>query len=219
MADIPKVAIDLIIYTIKDNKLQVALVQMRKVPFGGMWAFPGGLVMRGESLEGAAKRELHEKTGLKNVYLEQLFSFGEPKRDPYSHVISVAYFALISSENVKLETAEDKYSAIEWFSIRHLPKLAYDHEKMAKYALKRLQWKLEYTNVVYSLMPRLFTLSELQRVYEIILGRELDKRNFRKKMMGLGLVRKTRKLKAGGVHRPAQLFEFKSRKPQIIEVL
>lgn len=219
VAESPKVAVDLIIFTIKDEKLQTALVQMKKKPFEGMWAFPGGLVRVGESLDEAARRELAEKTGLLNVYLEQLFSFGDPRRDPYSHVVSVAYFALIPSTKVVLRTNETKYSAIAWFPMDKLPKLAYDHEKMAKYALQRLRWKLEYTNVVYSLMPRYFTLGELQRVYEIILGKKLDKRNFRKKILHLGLVKKTKKVKSGGVHRPAALYEFTSLSPRVIEVL
>lgn len=217
--DFPKVAVDLIIFTVNDQKLQVALVKMKKKPFTGMWAFPGGLVRLGESLDDAARRELKEKTGLANVYLEQLYTFGDPKRDPYSHVVSVAYFALIPSERVTLKTAEEKYSAIGWFPADLLPSLAYDHKKMAVYALLRLRWKLEYTNVVYSLLPRFFTLGTLQRVYEIILGKSFDKRNFRKKIIALGLVRRTRKIKSGGVHRPARIYEFTARKPKIIEIL
>lgn len=219
MIDYPKVAVDLIIFTIKDGKLQVALVRMKKKPFTGKWAFPGGLMNMGESLDDAARRELHEKTGIKNVYLEQLYSFGDPKRDPYSHVVSVAYFALIPSEGIKLTTREDKYSAIDWFPADKLPALAYDHEKIGEYAILRLRWKFEYTNVAYSLLPRFFTLGDLQRVYEIILGRSIDKRNFRRKILALGLVLATKKVKEGGVHRPAQLYEFKVRVPKIIEIL
>ena len=212
-----KVAVDIVIFTVRDNALKVILIQMKKKPFTGMWAFPGGLIDPKESLDAAAKRELAEKTGVCNVYLEQLYTFGDPKRDPYGRVVSVTYFALINDKNVKLSTTS-KYSDIDWFDIRKLSKLAYDHGDIAKYAIKRLQWKLEYTNIVYSLLPRSFTLSELRCVCEIILGRSLDRRNFQRKIHSLKLLQKTQGHKMGK-HRPAMLYEFKVRKPIIVEVL
>lgn len=212
-----KVAVDIVIFTVRDNALKVILIQMKKEPFTGMWAFPGGLIDPKESLDDAARRELAEKAGVKNVYLEQLYTFGDPKRDPYGRVISVAYFALINSRNIKLTTTS-KYSDIGWVDIQKLPKLAYDHKNMAKYALQRLQWKLEYTNVAYSLVPRYFTLSELRRVYEIILARSLDRRNFQRKVFSLNLLKKTSG-KQVGKHRPAALYEFRERKPIIVEVI
>ena len=222
-----KVAVDTVIFTVEDNALKVILIQMKKKPFTGMWAFPGGLIdSNKESLDDAAKHELKEKTGLvadaspeqgRGVYLEQLYTFGDLKRDPFSRVVSTAYFALINNDGIKLKTTT-KYSDIGWFDVNKLPRLAYDHSKIAKYALKRLRWKLEYTNVAYSLLPRYFPLSELRRVYEVILGRSLDRRNFQRKIFSLDILRKTNK-KQTGKHRPARLYEFKNRKPQIVEVL
>lgn len=212
-----KVAVDVAIFTIKDNALKVILIQMKKKPFTGMWAFPGGLIDSRESLDEAARRELKQKTGVNNVYLEQLYTFGDPKRDPYWRVVSAAYFSLISSDGVSIKTIE-KYSDIRWFDINKLPKLAYDHRKIAKYALLRLRWKLEYTNIVYSLLPRYFTLSELERVYEIILGRALDRRNFHRKIKSLNIVKPTTKRQTGK-HRPAVLYEFVTRKPRIVEII
>jgi len=212
-----KIAVDIVIFTIMDSALKIILIQMKKKPFTKKWAFPGGLINDKESLDDAAKRELYEKAGVKNVYLEQLYTFGHPKRDPYGRVVSCAYFALVNSEGIKLRTIE-KYSDIKWFDIKKLPKLAYDHADIAKYALQRLRWKLEYTNVVYSLMPKHFTLSQLRRVYEIILGRKIDRRNFQRKVLALNLLRLTRK-KQIGKHRPARLYEFRIKKSIIVEVL
>lgn len=212
-----KVAVDIVIFTVSENALRVILIQMKKKPFSGMWAFPGGLIDPKESLDEAARRELAEKTGVSKVYLEQLYTFGEPKRDPFGRVISVTYFALISSGGIALKTSS-KYSDIAWFSVKKLPKLAYDHSEIAKYAIKRLQWKLEYTNIAYSLLPRSFTLSELRRVYEIILGRSLDRRNFQRKIHSLKLLKKAWGHKTGK-HRPAMLYEFRVKKPIIVEVL
>lgn len=210
------VAVDLIIFTVRDSALQAILIKMKKEPFVGKWAFPGGRIKQNESLDDAARRELVEKTGVKNVYLEQLYTFGDPRRDPFGHVISVAYFALINSEDVHLSTTS-KYADIGWFNMRKLPKLAYDHSKVARYSLQRLQWKLGYTNVAYSLLPRFFTLSELQGVYEIIWGKKLDKRNFQKKMRALGILKKTSVTQAGR-HRPAVLHTFRTHKPEIISM-
>lgn len=206
----PKIAVDLLIFTVKDGKLETILIQMKKKPFIGRWAFPGGLIGTGETLEEAARRELYKKTGLKHVYLEQLFTFSHPKRDPYSRVISTAYFALIPERGQKLITTQ-KYSDIKWVPIRNVKHLAYDHDLILAYALKRLRAKLEYTNIAWSLLPRRFTLSELQRVYEIILNNRLDKRNFRKKILALNVLKKEKGKSRKGAHRPAQLYQFQKR--------
>lgn len=212
-----KVAVDVVVFTVAEDELRVILIQMKKNPLKGMWAFPGGLINQKESPGDAAKRELREKTGLGKVYLEQLYTFGEPKRDPLSRVVSVAYFALINNSGVKLKTTS-KYADIKWVSVDKLPKLAYDHSNIAKYALQRLRWKLEYTNVAYSLLPKYFSLSDLRRAYEIILGRSLDRRNFQRKIFSLSILKKTSR-KQTGKHRPANLYEFKNRNPMIVEVL
>ncbi len=216
--DSPKVAVDIVIFTIDEGKLKVLLIRMEKKPFTGKWAFPGGLVGFKESLDEAARRDLYEKTGVKNVYLEQLYTFGDVRRDPFSRVVSVAYVALVNKNRIKKLTTTAKYTGIDWFNMAKLPRLAYDHNKVAKYALERLRLKLEYTNIVFSLLPRYFTLAHLQEIYEIILGKKLDKRNFLKKINSLNLLKKTRKLEKGA-HRPARLYEFRTRKPRIIEIL
>lgn len=212
----PLVAVDAVIFTIIEKKLNVLLIKIKYGPFEGMWGVPGGKVRIDETLDEAAKRELQEKTGVRNVYLEQLYSFGEIKRDPRARIISVAYFALVDSNKVKLKPTK-KYQEIKWVPVSDIGNLAYDHKQIAAYALERLRYKLEYTNVIYSLMPEKFTLTGLQKVYEIVLGRELDKRNFRKKMFALKLIKETGK-ETSVPHRPPKLYSFKVRKPMIVEM-
>ncbi|MBI3330461.1 MAG: NUDIX hydrolase [Nitrospinae bacterium] len=218
MQIIPRVAVDVIIFTVRDEALQALLVQLTTPPYAGMWAFPGGMVPGGESTEAAAVQDMLETTGAKDVYLEQLYTFSNPNRDPHGHVVSVAYFALVNSDQINLRVP-GKCVNIGWVPVETPPPLAYDHADMLEYALQRLRWKLEYTNIVYNLLPRDFTLTELQRVYEIILDRPLDKRNFRKKMLSLGLLQATPRVAKKGPHRPARLYRFRRRTPMIIEVL
>jgi 8-oxo-dGTP diphosphatase len=161
-----------------------------------------------ESIEEAAKRELHEETGLEDVYLEQLYTFGKPNRDPRTRVITVAYYALISAENLRLRATTDAIDVL-WFPIDKLPKLAFDHNKILDYALERIRNKIEYTNIAFQLLPEKFTLTELQNVYESILGKRLDKRNFRKKVKETEVLQPLRERKMEGAHRPAQLFSFR----------
>lgn len=217
--DYPKVAVDVVILSIIKKTLYGVLIQIKNPPFENQWAFPGGLVKIDESLDQAATRVLKEKTGISNVYTEQLYTFGEVERDIRSRAISVVYYALISSQGIKLTTREDKYKDIKWMPLKNLPSLAYDHNEISKLVLSRLKGKLAYTNIVYSLLPKTFTLSRLQEVYEIILGKKLDKRNFRKKIIGLKLLKQTNLCTKDGAHRPATLYEFKERKPKIIEIL
>jgi 8-oxo-dGTP diphosphatase len=212
------IASDVAIFTVKDGELKVLLIEMKKKPFSGMWALPGGLVEVKESVDRAAERQLLVKTGVKNVYLEQLYTFGEVNRDPFGRVVSVAYFALIPGDNIKLKTTKE-YADVKWYNISDLPKLAYDHRKIIDVAYHRLQSKLGYTNIVYSLMPREFSLTELQETYEIIKGTNLDKRNFRKKVLSLDLIKKVDKMARGSAHRPASLYSFKNRKYKVIQML
>jgi 8-oxo-dGTP diphosphatase len=172
-----------------------------------MWAIPGGFVKMDESLEEAAKRELQEETGVQDVYLEQLYTFGDPGRDPRTRVITVVYFALLDSERLQVRAADDAVN-VGWFSVYNLPQLAFDHERILEYALNRLRGKLAYTTIAFSLLPEQFTLHELQRVYEIILHRRLDKRNFRKKILSTGILEDTGAKKMEGTHRPARLYRF-----------
>lgn len=213
----PRVAADVVIFTIDDGTLQALLVEVKSGPHAGQWAFPGGLVRAGEAPERTAERELLQQTGLQEVYLEQLRTFGDPQRDPRSHVVSVAFFALVPAKGAA-HGAPGKYSRARWFPVRALPPLAYDHNAIAAHALERLQAKLEYTNIAYSLLPRELTLGELQDIYEIILGRRFDRRNFRKKILALRLLRPLRRVRRGP-HRPAQLYTFTRRQPVNVRVL
>jgi 8-oxo-dGTP diphosphatase len=213
-----KVAVDNCIFTVLEDRLHLLLIQMTKVPYTEMWALPGGLIQDDESLDAAAVRILYEETGVAEVYLEQLYTFGRPDRDPAGRVVSVAYFALIHAAGIALRT-QPKYADVCWWPCATLPPLAYDHDAVAAYARQRLEWKLAYTNVVWSLLPRRFALTELQKVYEAVLGKKLDKRNFRKKILALGLVEPVGETAMRGAHRPAMLYRFTSREPKLIDML
>ena len=206
-----RVTTDVVMFTIRDGALHVLLVRRAAPPFEGEWAIPGGFVGVAESLDEAALRELREETGVTDVYLEQLYTFGAPGRDPRGRVVSVAYYALIAADESPLVAGTDAADA-RWWPMHALPTLAFDHRAILDYALERLRNKLEYTTVGFQLLPEKFTLSELQRVYEAILGKTLDKRNFRRKVELLGIVRPLREYRRAGVSRPAQLFSFSAKR-------
>lgn len=203
----PSVTVDIVIFTITDNDLKVLLIKRKGPPYQNFWAIPGGFVKIDESLEEAAFRELKEETGVSDVYLEQLYTFGDPRRDPRTRVITVAYFALINSEKLELYASTDA-EEVRWYSTKELPSLAFDHSKIMDYAITRLRYKLEYTSAGFQLLPEEFTLSELQRVYEVILDKKLDKRNFRKKILSLNILEDTGKKIMKTLHRPARLYRF-----------
>lgn len=200
-----KVTVDIVIFTIQTGVLKVLLVKRKIPPFAGQFAIPGGFVHEDEDLDQAGLRELREETGVSDVYLEQLYSFGKPDRDPRGRIITIAYFALISADR-KLMAGSDAAQA-DWYSMDHLPSLAFDHGAILNYALERLRNKLEYTTVGFQLLPEKFTLTELQEVYEAILGKKLDKRNFRRKMSVLKILKPLREYRRGG-QRPAQVHRF-----------
>ena len=202
-----RVTADIVIFTIQSGELRVLLVKRAGPPFQGQFAIPGGFVHDGESLEEAALRELREETGVADVYLEQLYSFGDVDRDPRGRVITVAYFALISAGH-SLKAGTDAAEAT-WWAFDRLPHLAFDHRKILEYALERLRNKLEYTTVGFQLLPEKFTMTELQEVYEAILGKKLDKRNFRRKLALLKILKPLREYRRGG-QRPAQLHKFQA---------
>jgi 8-oxo-dGTP diphosphatase len=204
----PAVTVDLVIFTVDDDLLKVMLVKRAEHPFADSWAIPGGFLKTSESLEEAALRVLKEKTGVENVYVEQLYTFGDPDRDPRARVITVTYFALLPWKDL-VQPASNKVTDLMWASIHHLPNLAFDHGEIVAYAVKRLRAKASYSNIVYGLMPRQFRLSELQRMYEIIINAKLDKRNFRKRMLATGLLQETGRKDVAGAHRPAMLYKFK----------
>lgn len=204
-------AVVLVIFTIEQGTLSVLLIERAADPAAGQWALPGGALAMGESLDGAAARKLSEETGVADVFLEQLYSFdnlGEGAAE-----VVVAYFALVDIARARLRGDLEWRPA--WHPVRALPALAFSNERVVAYAEERLRNKLEYTNVVYSLLPPRFTLTDMQRVYEVILGEPIDKRNFRKRVVGLGIVRETGEVRKFGAHRPAMLYEFVSRQPTV----
>jgi 8-oxo-dGTP diphosphatase len=213
------VAVDVAVFTVRAGQLQVLLVQARGGPFAGAWALPGGRVHEDESLDDAAGRELLAQTAVHDVYLEQLYTFGHPRRDPHDRVVSVAYVGLVADpDRVTGPAAAGKYDAVCWRAAARLPALAYDHGAVVRLAVARLRAKLQYTNLAYTLLPAAFTLGELQSLYESILGRRLDRRNFRRKVLSLGLLRSLGRLRRGP-HRPAALYAFRSRRPMTVSVL
>ncbi len=208
----PAVAVDVAVFTVLEGQLRVLVVPVRRGAFAGRYALPGGRVGVEETLEEAARRLLGAQTGVRGIYLEQLYTFGSPGRDPRGRVVSVAYFALIAhgGRGLTLEAT--------WRPLAGLRALAYDHPVVVRRALERLRAKLRYTNLVYGLLPPRFTLGELQRMYEAILGRPLDRRNFRKKILSLGLLGRVGGVRRGA-HRPAALYSFRRRRPTMIEIL
>jgi len=204
----PALTVDIVTFSIRIGQLNALLIKRIKDPYAGMWALPGGFLNIEESLEDATTRVLEEKTGLQEVYLEQLYTYGDPFRCPKDRVITVAYFALIpSNAPIKYEGGKE-ISQVSWFPIDDLPQLAFDHHDILNYALRRLRYKLEYSAVGFELLPELFTLSELQSTYEIILGESLDKRNFRRRILGANVIEPTQH-KRTGEGRPAQLFRYR----------
>ncbi|MCC7363002.1 MAG: NUDIX domain-containing protein [Dehalococcoidia bacterium] len=206
-------AVVVVIFTITpDGQLSVLLIERAAAPEQGRWALPGGALLDGESLDGAAVRKLRDETGVADVYLEQLFTFdrlGGGLAD-----VVVTYFALVDHARTRLRP--DLEWRPQWHAVRGLPPVAFENERVVEYAERRLRNKLEYTNVVYSLLPSRFTLTEMQRVYEAILGEEMDKRNFRRRVVGLGIVRETGATRKQGAHRPAMLYEFSVREPMSV---
>lgn len=205
----PSVTVDVVAFTFVENDLRVLLVQRAGEPYRDMWALPGGFVRMGEDLPDAAHRELVEETGVADLYLEQLYTFGDVDRDPRTRVITVAYFSLIGADHAStlhLEAGTDAGDA-RWWSVYDHPALAFDHNRILDYALQRLRWKLEWTGLGFLLLPSEFTLSELQRVYERVLNETLDKRNFRRKFLDMGILEETGNVSRGD-HRPARLYRF-----------
>jgi 8-oxo-dGTP diphosphatase len=209
-----QVTVDLVIFALREGELQVLLIKRGIPPFVGRWALPGGFIRKGESLEAAARRELEEETGVRDVYLEQLYTFGDPDRDPRGRIVTVAYYALLTGEAGPAVAGTDAGEAM-WVPARQHPALAFDHERILAYALERLANKLEYTTAGFKLLPRKFTLGQLQQVYEAVLGRSLDKRNFRRKMALLGNLTPLDEWVREGAGRPAQLHRF-SPKPSLL---
>jgi len=199
--------VDCVVFGYDEGELKVLLIQRGLEPFKGRWALPGGFVRVDETLDEAARRELDEEAGLKDVFLEQLYTFGAVERDPRERVVSVAYYALVKLAEHRAKAATDAADA-EWFPMSKVPKLAFDHAEILATALERLKGKVRYQPIGFELLPPKFTLSQLQHLYEAVLATDLDKRNFRKKVLGFGLLLPLKETQMMGRHRPAQLFRF-----------
>jgi 8-oxo-dGTP diphosphatase len=201
----PAVTTDVVLFTLRDAALCVLLIERLLDPFRGMWALPGGFLEIGEDLENCAMRELQEETGIEGIYLEQLYTFGAPERDPRERIISVTYFALTRSDALQPKAASDA-NRVAWFPINDLPQLAFDHAAIIQLARQRLVAKLNYSTIAFQLLPESFTLSQLQSVYETLLDEQLDKRNFRKAMLTRDILRETGEFARNGKHRPAKIY-------------
>jgi len=220
VAPVATAAVDVACLTVAaDHRLLVLLAQARGGPFAGWWGLPGRLVRGNEPLDEAAAAELRDHAGLRGCYLEQLYTFGHPARDPRGRVVSVAYLGLIANcGRHPLPPGDERYLALGWRPVSPLPPLAYDHATVVRTAVARLRAKLHYTNLACRLLPGAFTFGELQAVYETVLGRPLDRRNFRKKILALRLLRPLGRTRRGP-HRPAALWSFRTRRPVTVTVL
>lgn len=214
----PALTVDCVIFGLDEsNKLKILLIQRALDPFKGDWALPGGFVDMDEDLESAALRELEEETGVRDVFIEQLFTFGQPDRDPRGRVVSVAYYALVNLAEHPVHASSDA-DHVEWFELDQLPRLAFDHDRIVEVAVNRLRAKVRYQPIGFELLPEQFTLSQLQKLYETILGVEqLNKRNFRKRILDMGILREAGK-QEGVAHRPAILYRFdKAKYEQLVQ--
>jgi len=209
-------ATDTVLLSVNQGGLRVLLMKVDRPPFSARhWGVPGGLIHPRETADEAARRHLREKAGARFAHIEQLYTFSALDRDPRGRVVSVAYLALTPRTAV----ARREGSEVRWFPVEHLPRIAYDHREIIRTAVERLRSKLAYTNIAFGLLAEEFTLGELQRLYETILDRRIDKRNFRKKLFQLKLVVGTKKKKRAGRSRPAELYRFVERKHKVVEIL
>ena len=211
----PALTVDCAVFGYEDGVLHVLLIERDAEPYTGAWALPGGFVGMEETLDEAARRELHEETGLKDIYLEQLYTFGDVHRDPRGRVVSTAYYALVSLAGRAPKASTDARSA-KWHPLRKLPKLAFDHDDILDTAVERLRAKVRYKPIGFALLPEKFTLTQLQQLYETILEQPLDKRNFRKRILAMDLLKPLDEFRQGP-NRPAQLYRFDRTKYRQLE--
>jgi 8-oxo-dGTP diphosphatase len=207
----PALTVDCVVFGLDETDLKVLLIQRKLTPFQHTWALPGGFVRIDETLDDGARRELEEEAGVTDVYLEQLYTFGALDRDPRDRVVTVAYYALAKLSDHRIRAATDAMG-VGWFGLDDLPKLAFDHTEIVTSAHERLRGKVRYAPVGFELLPPRFSLTQLQRMYEIILGTDLDKRNFRKKILAMDLLVETDEFEQGVRHRAARLYRFDRRK-------
>ena len=204
-------AVDCVVFGLDVADLKVLLIQRKLAPFQHAWALPGGFVRVDETLDAAARRELEEEAGVTDVYLEQLYTFGALARDPRGRVVSVAYYALVNLADHRVQSGTDARDA-RWVPVPEARGLAFDHDQILAAALERLRGKVRYTPIGFELLPPRFSLTQLQRLYEMIIGADLDKRNFRKKILAMDLLVETDEVEQGVRHRAARLYRFDRRK-------
>ena len=213
----PNLAVDCVVFGLDEEDLKIILIERDKELYRAKWALPGGFVHIDESLEDAAKRELNEETGITDIFLEQLYTFGEVDLDPRERVVTVAYYALVNLRDHTIQATTDSRNAA-WFSVDDVPKLQFDHNRIVDVALMRLKGKVTYAPIGFELLPKKFTLTQLQRMYEKILDRSIDKRNFRKRILGMGLLKELDEVQMDVAHRAARLYQFDEKKyRQLIE--
>ncbi len=212
----PALTVDCVVFGLDEGELKVLLIQRDLEPFRGRWALPGGFVHVDESRDEAARRELQEETAVGRVFLEQLYTFGDLNRDPRERIVSVAYYALVKLSDHRIQAATDARAAA-WFAVTDVPRLAFDHDRIVAMALARLKGKVRYQPIGFELLPPKFTLTQLQRLYETILEQPLDKRNFRKKIVGMGFLEELDEVERDVAHRAARLYRFDKPKYRQLE--
>ncbi|WP_153800973.1 NUDIX hydrolase [Foetidibacter luteolus] len=215
-----KVAVDAIVFGYSKNEgVSVLLIQRKYEPFKNSWAIPGGFVLEHESLEEAVQRELGEETGITVNYLEQLYTFGKPGRDPRQRIISVAYLALVKSSQFQQLRASTDAENAQWFNIQQLPQLAFDHQLILDTAVERVKAKVRYQPIGFELLDKKFPFADLEKLYIALLGRDIDRRNFSKKMLALGILDETNELaRSEGKGRPSKMYQFnKKRYEQLLK--
>jgi 8-oxo-dGTP diphosphatase len=206
----PALTVDCVVFGLDDEDLKVLLIQRDAPPFEGRWALPGGFVQMDETLEESALRELQEETGIENVFLEQLYTIGAIERDPRERVVTVAYYALVKLSDHRVQAATDARNAA-WFAVHDVPRLAFDHQTILRMAHERLRGKVRYQPLGFELLPTKFTLRQIQHLYEVVLDRPLDKRNFRKKILSMGILIELDEVETDVAHRAARLYKFDSK--------
>lgn len=206
-----KLSVDAVVFGYESGNISVLLIKRKYEPFKGNWAIPGGFVKNNESLENAVERELFEETGIKINYLEQLYTFGKPKRDPRGRVVTVAYFGLVRPNTFIISASTDA-EQVQWFHINELPKLSFDHKEILDIAIERLQGKITYEPLGFELLDKKFPFSDLEKLYTTLLGRTIDRRNFRKKILNLNVLDELNEKVSKGSGRPANLFQFNKKR-------
>lgn len=210
------IATDIVLFTIAQGELKVLLIPITSLSkYKKYWSLPGGLIHPKETADKAAKRHLRDKAGARYTYMEQLYTFSKIDRDPMGRVVAIAYLSVVPHTKMELKKSSDA----KWFLVKNLPRLAYDHREIIKRAIERLRGKLEYTNIAYAMVSEEFSMDDLQKIYEIVLGKKLDKRNFQKKIFSLNILKPLNKIKKGVPYRPPRLYMFKDKKIKTIETI